>query len=193
MAGETVWQPINPAILIHEATNFNSLSSKSRRTNIKTAAELSLLLYSMCAQSKSGNLSKPLDNLKLTRGFKSLIISGSFLYRLQWMKIRQNVSLKPILFTIRIFEFSRQSKVYRCHSGYFWHENSNICWISFLAGKIKYLKNCFSVFLTWKFKWDFQSLKANPEDQIYIDQFFTDKIPDYFHNIFWWSTFVHFE
>ena len=92
---ETVWQPINPAILIHEATNFNSLSSKSRRTNIKTAAELSLLLYSMCAQSKSGNLSKPLDNLKLTRGFKSLIISGSFVYRLQWMKSSQNVSLKP--------------------------------------------------------------------------------------------------
>ena len=56
--------------------------------------------------------------------------------------------------------------------------------ILFLAGKIKYLKNCFSVFLTWKFKWDFQSLKANPEDQIYIDQFFTAKIPDYFHNIF---------
>ena len=138
----------------------------------------------MYAQSKSGNLSKPLDNLKLTRGFKSLIISGSFVYRLQWMKIRQNVSLKRILFTIRIFEFSRQKRSIGAILAIFGMKIQIFAEISFLAGKIKYLKNCFSVFLTWKFKWDFQRLKVNPGNQIYIDQFFTDKIPDYFHNIF---------
>ena len=72
-------------------------SSKSRRTNIKTDRRTHTgTFYSMCAQSKSGNLSKPFGQLEVDSRLLKVYLFQAHLY-IQWMKISQRVSVFLLL------------------------------------------------------------------------------------------------